>query len=144
MNDQRRANRHADGRLYDITEQEHEDGYSPGPERLVLEDATHLLKFEDFDFGNWPSCPWPRYPATLELDRQLEIVKSGKAGLVQEFLDWLTDQEIGLWRRRDEMGRAIEYHPNPEQLMADFFGIDRNLIEQERRAVLRWVRSQDG
>ena len=81
-----------------------------------------------------------KYPDTPELDKMLAFVKSGKAGTVQDFYDWLTDQGMGLWKGRDGFGRVKEHHPNPEQLLADFFGVDRAKVEVERRAVLRHVR----
>lgn len=77
---------------------------------------------------------------TPELDRQLEIVNSGKAELIQEFYDWLID--VRGYFLCQPIPNSIHgyYGPasygGPEQLMADFFGIDRNKIEAERREIL--------
>lgn len=138
---------------------------------------------------------------TPELDRQSEIIKSGKAGAVQDFIDWLLDERqyqlaeylyestehcpgkrrdpfdnsncedgkvketVTLWSGSERVGRVEEGETCPEckgvgevtvtfrdpklvpvfaqreQLMADFFGIDRDKIEQERRALLDAIRS---
>lgn len=150
---------------------------------------------------------------TPELDRQVEIVKSGKAEVVQDFIDWLLDeQRITLavfeerstqrscrakanekqrdprcpmdaeaylagrgWFERRCSGGEIYYsdapHPygpvmcvecrgtgyvpgdlredwwpdyrNRERLMADFFGIDLDKIDQERRALLDALRASN-
>ena len=78
---------------------------------------------------------------TPELAKQLEIIKSGKAGLVQDFIDWLLDDQglvLGKWGV-DEYENPNLLSPtyvNREDLMADFFQIDRDKIEAERRAIL--------
>jgi hypothetical protein len=102
-------------------------------------------------------------PETPELDKQAEIIRSGKAALVQDFYDWLEAQDIHLCKmdryRRDEEGEIIylpngelveriepRYYPyvaQPEQIMAEFFGINRNTIEKERRALLAHLRTLD-
>lgn len=82
--------------------------------------------------------------ATPELDRQLEVINSGKAKVVQEFIDWLAGRDIHLavYDPESRFGRMLphEYDGMWEQLMADFFGIDRDKIEQERRALLDDIR----
>lgn len=81
---------------------------------------------------------------TPELDRQAEIIKSGKAMLIQEFYDWIKEQGWELAEPEPESIRGY-YRPifhQPEQLMADFFGIDRDKIEQERRALLASLRGE--
>lgn len=84
---------------------------------------------------------------TPELDKQSEVIRSGKAEIVQEFLDWLWDER-----------KYVLCHPKPdsihgyylpvshgggEQLIADFFGIDRDKIESERRAILAEIRKDN-
>jgi hypothetical protein len=84
-------------------------------------------------------------PPTPELDRQREIIDSGRAGTVQEFYDWLTE-ERGFSLARPKPDSIHGYYEavfvHPEQLMADFFGIDRDKIETERQANLAHLRSQ--
>jgi hypothetical protein len=38
--------------------------------------------------------------------------------------------------------QPVQVMTNPEDLMAEFFGIDRNKIEQERRALLDMLRGE--
>lgn len=142
----------------------------------------------------------PEIPATPELDRQSEIIHSGRSETVQEFIDWLREEKkyllaewrdttvescMGVRRYSDnpsncEGGRVIKTvtgitypfgmdvhsydvcpvcegtgevtvtHRNPflvqvwvrpEELMADFFGIDLKKIESERRALLDALRA---
>jgi hypothetical protein len=91
---------------------------------------------------------------TPELDKQLAIIHSGKAETVQEFYDWLTEEKgwvlaryVPEDERVDDDGiygeQPVPVYIQPEQLMADFFGIDRNKIEAERRAILDKIRSSN-
>ena len=85
-------------------------------------------------------------PPTPELDKQSEIIRSGKAAVVQDFLDWLHN-ECGYQLCEPVPNSLHGYYGlasygGPEQLMADFFGIDRDKIEAERRALLDMLREQ--
>lgn len=77
---------------------------------------------------------------TPELDRQSEIIRSGEAAVIQEFIDWLASERH--YTLCEPIPNSLHgyYGPasygGPEQLMADFFGIDRDKIETERRAIL--------
>jgi hypothetical protein len=87
----------------------------------------------------------PYEPEFPELVKQAEIVESGKAETVQEFIDWLSGQGIVLAEWRDDgwhQPALLEDNRSPEQLMADFFGIDRDKIEQERQALLEAIRRE--
>lgn len=77
---------------------------------------------------------------TPELDRQKEIIDSGRAEAVQQFLDWLWNE--GLHLCSTDGHEFIPHHRQPEQLMADHFGIDRDKIEDERRAILANLRGE--
>lgn len=85
---------------------------------------------------------------TPELDRQREIIKSGRAAVVQAFLDWLTDEQdwlIAHYAREDERF-ADEIFPVPQTkqaIMELFFKIDPNKIEAERRALLEELRTRN-
>jgi hypothetical protein len=90
-------------------------------------------------------------PSTPELEKQSEIVRSGKAELIQEFYDWLHQEKgwvLARWVPTEERHsgdgiygeQPVPVYVQPEQLMADFFGIDRDKIETERRALLEAVR----
>lgn len=84
--------------------------------------------------------------ATPELDKQAEIINSGKAEVVQEFLDWLLEERQYTFCEPKEDSLHGYYLPatsyaGPERLMADFFGIDLKKIDEERRALLEAIRS---
>lgn len=104
------------------------------------------------------SSPTMTQPSlTPELDKQREIIESGRASLLQEFLDWLPQNGFLIAARctdpihEDSFAtcgtcEGTSVHTpwvNPEQIMADFFGIDRNKIEDERRAILERIRAQN-
>jgi len=78
-----------------------------------------------------------------ELDKQSEIIHSGKAQLIQDFIDWIDEKGMVLARA---MPNDEGYHEAvliaPEKLMADFFGIDLDKIESERRWLLELIRLQ--
>lgn len=79
---------------------------------------------------------------TPELDKQAKIIKSGAAGHVQEFIDWCNEQGYALCLPRPDSlhGAYTPIMLSPEQIMADHFGIDRDKIETERRALLDHLR----
>lgn len=77
---------------------------------------------------------------TPECDKMLAIVS--KSQLIGEFLCWL-DEEKGV----DLMvlgDHGINYEPfyyNTAELLAEFFDIDLDKVEQEKRAILEEIRS---
>lgn len=94
-------------------------------------------------------------PPTPELDKQLLIINSGQAGAVQQFIDWLgpngyviakrcTDpihDRLDLTCGACEGTELLHAHLDYESMMAGAFGIDRDKIEQERRALLDALRA---
>lgn len=78
--------------------------------------------------------------STPELDKSRAIFDSGQALLVQDFIDWLGTQNLTIAEEDPWNCRYFPHSRSSEQLMADFFGIDRDKIEQERRALLDEVR----
>lgn len=85
-------------------------------------------------------------PETPELDKQAKIIDSGDAAVVQDFLDWLIEERGYTLCVPKEDSLHGYYLPapsygGPEQLMADFFGIDRDAVERERRALLDYLRT---
>jgi hypothetical protein len=80
------------------------------------------------------------WPVTPELDRQREIIEAGRAGVLQDFLDWLS--ENGYWIARYQRWEGyrdevlVPVGRSPQQLMELFFEIDPVKIEAERRALL--------
>lgn len=75
------------------------------------------------------------YPEHEKIEKvQLE------SNTIGEFLDWLPSKDIqlGTWT---ESGEFIPLHRNIEKLLAEFFEIDLEKIEQEKRAMLELLRN---
>ncbi len=69
---------------------------------------------------------------------KLMLVKD-RSQAVGEFMEWLAEQGLFICER----GRFDDLHltgRNREQLLADFFEIDLNVIEAEKRAMLEQLR----
>jgi hypothetical protein len=80
--------------------------------------------------------PESKYP---ECDKI--VANHEKSQVIGEFLDWLeewhpTEAEKVLARMK---GRR-EYFSSKEKLLAEYFGIDLNKVEVERRALLESIR----
>jgi hypothetical protein len=107
------------------------------------------------------------YPATPEHDKLREAMEySQKIG---EFLDWLEDKKIMLaeereWHEDDVLAQTLSaldprakyldkkqrkvngllpIRQGKEELLAEFFGIDRWKLEDEKRALLDYQRELD-
>jgi hypothetical protein len=82
---------------------------------------------------------------TPELDKQHKIIESGASDTLTEFYDWLSERGwlLARWEANGKWNEYLEpVYTRPEQLFAEFFGIDLDKIESERRAVLEELRSQ--
>ena len=65
---------------------------------------------------------------------------SDQSQVIGEFIDWLGEThaaEIGVWRKDHMVPIGIRM----EQLLAEFFGIDLEKVEEERRAMLEGMSS---
>lgn len=99
--------------------------------------------------GGGGDATMTKHVDTPECDKLLEIVSSGRAQQVQDFLDWLLDEEKvqlygeELFEDYDGNWQPAPYRKSREQIMAAFFGIDQDAVERERRAILAHLRSQD-
>lgn len=84
------------------------------------------------------------YPATPELDKRSGIINSrvSPTQTLGEFYDWLQAQGLVLARWDKETQEYLPDFINPEQLFANFFGLDSDKMEQERRAILEALRQQ--
>lgn len=80
-------------------------------------------------------------PATPELEKQSAAIKDG-AHKIGEFLDWLESEGIVLARHGERSGYLVTVSGGFQELIAGFYKIDLNKIEQERRALLAYVRAQ--
>jgi hypothetical protein len=90
---------------------------------------------------------------TPELDHQLAIINSGESHTLTRFFDWLDKKGyyIAEWVElldENDDGTLIEDSflmrvTTPlEYLLAEFFSIDLNKIEEERRAILEELRNK--
>ena len=105
------------------------------------------------------------YPDTPELDKMKSITQfSQKCG---EFLDWLeSEKKVDLGKRHVHDASCVGWdearqkynpsgndrcqfwqnefqplHASREKLLAEFFGIDLDKVEVERRKILDWMRA---
>ena len=83
----------------------------------------------------------PVQPETPELDRMIERSKDGHSQAIGEFIEWLQDEGYVITRESDD--DYFPLHETIEQWLAMFFGIDLVKVEEERAAVLAFVRSQN-
>ena len=90
------------------------------------------------DTKQYPDCP--------ECDKMIAV--KNKSQPIGEFLDWLQNEKgfcISEWSgKADENGDEylLPVHKSIEQWIADYFNIDLNKVEQERRAVLDYLRME--
>lgn len=74
-----------------------------------------------------------------EHERMSAIVE--KSQCIGEFLEWLND--VKRYRICERTGGFVSFYPinkSVENLLAEFFGIDLNKIEQEKREMLEEIR----
>ena len=82
---------------------------------------------------------------TPECDKMVAI--RDKSQIIGEFIDWLTSEKgytIAELDQEAEEGYQ-NYYPvsySMEKLLAEFFEIDLNKVEAERRAILEAIRSK--
>ena len=88
---------------------------------------------------------------TPELDKQMAVIESGARDTLTDFIDWLSAKEYVIaehvehewWDEYDNFDTILApVHIRPEKLFGEFFGIDLDLIESERRAILDEWRNQ--
>jgi hypothetical protein len=66
-----------------------------------------------------------------------------KSQIIGEFLEWLTHERlirVELCVRNDIHDNLIPCYPSTEELLAEFFDIDLNKIEKEKRQMLDELR----
>lgn len=83
------------------------------------------------------------YPKTPTLDQMLDLERQGRSTAIQEFIDWLLDDQGWDIAKLDPGGGETVLMVDREKLMAEFFHVDLEAAERERLAVLEYVRSQD-
>ena len=88
------------------------------------------------------------------------VAAHDKSQVIGEFLDWLKSRGIrlGQWKPTpselvlnrmtgkripaDDEETFVEYFTSKEKILAEFFGIDLNKVEEERRAMLESIRKK--
>lgn len=85
-------------------------------------------------------------PDTPELDKRNQIIDSGATDVLTSFYDWLFEHGfvIAKYEQFEEYDnpQLVPLARHPEQLFADYFGVDLDLLDKERRALLEYVRSK--
>jgi len=64
----------------------------------------------------------------------------GKNNVVGSFLEWLEIQGYGICKA-NEHGRLVPSHKRPHDWLAKYFEIDRDKLEAEKQALLKYVRA---
>lgn len=83
-------------------------------------------------------------PATPELDKQRRAREQGHSEEIGAFLEWLGEQDLCIteWREGIGGGRFYEIDGGINALLARYFDIDLDKIEQERLAILKYLRGK--
>jgi hypothetical protein len=78
-------------------------------------------------------------PSTPELDKMSAIVE--KSQCIGEFLEWLAEEKhLRLWKYVGD--DLVENRTSTERLLAEYFKIDLPKVEQEKRVILAYARTQ--
>ena len=81
------------------------------------------------------------YPPTPTLDKMREVKDQSQA--IGEFLEWLaSEKNVHLAQSVDGHNYPQHFPYQTEALLAEFFDIDLNEAEAEKRAILDHIRSQ--
>ena len=84
------------------------------------------------------------YPKTPTLDKMKSVKDNSQA--IGEFLEWLEGKKYCVAHYDDSIIGRDELSPvtgTTEELLAKFFDIDLKKAEEEKRAVLEYVRNQN-
>ena len=81
---------------------------------------------------------------TPELDKMHGVHEQSQA--IGEFLDWLQIEKnwtIASWEDNDDIGELYPVSFSIEKLLAEYFEIDLQKAEEEKRAILEAVRKSN-
>jgi len=81
------------------------------------------------------------YPKTPECDKLLAIREKSQA--IGEFLEWFQGKYVIANYYPEGSDNLQPDHIDIEKILAEFFWIDLNKTEDEKRAVLEYVRCKD-
>lgn len=89
-----------------------------------------------------PSKPEGQQPQYTECEKMQKVQKESQ--IIGEFLEWLgSEKEYSICKFCEYENREGSYYPvqlDKEQLLAEFFEVDLNKVEEERRAILEGLR----
>lgn len=86
-----------------------------------------------------------KYPKTPELDKMTTV--KAESQVIGQFLEGMEEKGIYLCTFPVTGPGQSEYFrldKSIEQVLADYFEIDLNKVEKERRAVLNYIRKEQG
>lgn len=81
--------------------------------------------------------PFPNHNMSEYPECEKLKAASPKSQAIGEFLDWLeAEKGVQLARYPEDSERLVPFSFSTERLLAEFFGIDLDKVEDERRAML--------
>jgi hypothetical protein len=83
------------------------------------------------------------YPETPELDKQQWLAEQHHTQDIGAFLEWLQSQGYGLYQGFDEFDRPLVASMDINKLLAAWLDIDLQKVEEERRAILKFLSEQN-
>jgi hypothetical protein len=81
-------------------------------------------------------------PLTPELDKQRVARDTGHSEAVGQFLEWLMNERRFVLAKWGDNSLLYPAYDGIEALLADYFKIDLDKIEAERRAILAYIRGE--
>lgn len=83
---------------------------------------------------------------TPELDKQREVIKSGKNDVIGDFIEWLSPHGyvVARWQKDEsDQDVLLPVWTSTSRLLSEYFGIDHDEVERERRALLEAIRKRE-
>lgn len=81
----------------------------------------------------------PSYPKTPQLDKMKAVHNKSQA--IGEFITWLESKGMQIAQESEGERGLFSINDSIEKLLAKYFKIDLKKVEQEREAVLEYVRA---
>jgi hypothetical protein len=81
-----------------------------------------------------------KYPKAPECEKMSKVMKD--SGICAEFLDFVLDKYV-LSQYSDDEEFPIPVNVNREKLLAEYFGIDLDKVEKERRKILEYLHQEN-
>lgn len=79
-------------------------------------------------------------PETPECDRMLDVHDLSQT--IGAFLDWLPEVNLRVCTYDEKTGEFYPPGTSINRLLAQYFDIDLDKVEREKRAILEWVRAK--